>query len=289
VQVFHKENGGVSRARNLGLDKAKGKWIAFIDSDDWMGNTYLEHLLEGDEDVELRIMGLMAQKHNQQWKKHATHKKIFLTDDFWRFYKLYLMHPCVIAGPVVKLFLLSVINAAHIRFKPYLSSWEDFVFNLQYLKQIKSISVKNYAEYYYRYTENSLSKNASIDNYEKSYIHIKKAILPLINNKRSNDIINNYLNYRLLSLHISRIKHLYLYLYLCQNLKAKDRQEYLSNISIDLNESNKKNIISFYLSVAKVRGYLIPCIVFLDYVPIFVADTVFLFLFWLKRKTKEYF
>lgn len=34
VKVFHKENGGVSSARNLGLDNAKGEWIAFVDSDD---------------------------------------------------------------------------------------------------------------------------------------------------------------------------------------------------------------------------------------------------------------
>lgn len=34
IKVFHKENGGVSSARNLGLDNALGKWITFIDSDD---------------------------------------------------------------------------------------------------------------------------------------------------------------------------------------------------------------------------------------------------------------
>ena len=34
VRVFHKENGGVSSARNLGLDNAKGEWIYFVDSDD---------------------------------------------------------------------------------------------------------------------------------------------------------------------------------------------------------------------------------------------------------------
>ena len=45
VRVFHKPNGGVSSARNLGLDNAKGKWIAFIDSDDFVEKEYLEKLL----------------------------------------------------------------------------------------------------------------------------------------------------------------------------------------------------------------------------------------------------
>ena len=34
VRVFHKENGGVSSARNVGLDNARGEWITFVDADD---------------------------------------------------------------------------------------------------------------------------------------------------------------------------------------------------------------------------------------------------------------
>ena len=45
VRVFHKENGGVSSARNLGLDNAQGEWIAFVDGDDWVKETYLSNLL----------------------------------------------------------------------------------------------------------------------------------------------------------------------------------------------------------------------------------------------------
>ena len=36
IRVFHKENGGVSSARNLGLDNARGEWIGFVDPDDWI-------------------------------------------------------------------------------------------------------------------------------------------------------------------------------------------------------------------------------------------------------------
>ena len=41
VRVFHKPNGGVSSARNLGLDNARGEWIAFVDSDDWIESEML--------------------------------------------------------------------------------------------------------------------------------------------------------------------------------------------------------------------------------------------------------
>ena len=36
VKVWHKENGGVSSARNVGLDNARGEWVTFADSDDWL-------------------------------------------------------------------------------------------------------------------------------------------------------------------------------------------------------------------------------------------------------------
>lgn len=52
VRVFHKENGGVSSARNVGLDHARGEWIAFVDADDWILPHYLEAILvEKDTDI----------------------------------------------------------------------------------------------------------------------------------------------------------------------------------------------------------------------------------------------
>ena len=43
--VCHKENGGVSSARNEGIEMSKGEWITFIDADDWILPEYLEHFI----------------------------------------------------------------------------------------------------------------------------------------------------------------------------------------------------------------------------------------------------
>lgn len=45
IVVIHKENGGLSSARNAGLDVCKGEYISFVDSDDWVEKNYIESLL----------------------------------------------------------------------------------------------------------------------------------------------------------------------------------------------------------------------------------------------------
>ena len=45
-RYFEKENGGVSSARNLGIERSKGKYITFIDSDDWVDSDYVETLYD---------------------------------------------------------------------------------------------------------------------------------------------------------------------------------------------------------------------------------------------------
>ena len=44
IKVYHKENGGLSDARNYGVQRANGTWIAFVDSDDYVTDDYLEYL-----------------------------------------------------------------------------------------------------------------------------------------------------------------------------------------------------------------------------------------------------
>lgn len=51
VKVIHKENGGLSDARNCGLDNAKGEYITFIDSDDWIEKDFLQKLINIAEET----------------------------------------------------------------------------------------------------------------------------------------------------------------------------------------------------------------------------------------------
>lgn len=47
IEVIHQKNGGLCKARNTGLEHAKGEYIGFVDSDDWVTNDMYEYLLNG--------------------------------------------------------------------------------------------------------------------------------------------------------------------------------------------------------------------------------------------------
>lgn len=72
ISTYHKKNGGLGDARNYGVQKAKGEWIAFVDSDDYVSDTYISDLVrlreKYDADVAMtrvnkEIEGKMARSH----------------------------------------------------------------------------------------------------------------------------------------------------------------------------------------------------------------------------------
>lgn len=68
IQVVSVEQGGVSNARNIGMEKATGKWLAFVDADDRCDSNHLELLAEGcNDDTDIVVAG-----YTQFWPKWGT-------------------------------------------------------------------------------------------------------------------------------------------------------------------------------------------------------------------------
>lgn len=66
IVVIHKENGGLSDARNAGLDICKGEYISFVDSDDWVANVYIEILLKSitESNADIAICNFIKTSQN---------------------------------------------------------------------------------------------------------------------------------------------------------------------------------------------------------------------------------
>lgn len=146
IKVFHKENGGVSSARNVGLENAKGEWITFCDSDDfvfscWLEN-YVNNIFEGIDIV------CQAFKCN----KIFIGKRIFgLTYKGCVQDGVSLLYENDILGYLwVKLFKRSIIESYKLRFDTRYNYQEDQEFCFRYFCYIKTIvCIENVGYYYY--------------------------------------------------------------------------------------------------------------------------------------------
>ena len=127
IRVFHKENGGVSSARNLGLENAFGEWITFIDADDYVHPRFLESLYakhRGDFVVgSFQLVG-SKEKWNgiiedSYYDKTSLRKKIIDISLAIHFYT-----------PWAKLYSKNIIDNNHLRFDERMRSGEDWLFVL---------------------------------------------------------------------------------------------------------------------------------------------------------------
>lgn len=68
IKVYHKENGGLSDARNYGIDRMQGKYVTFIDSDDYVDSGYFEYLyglITQEEDIQIAICGKKSVREDE--------------------------------------------------------------------------------------------------------------------------------------------------------------------------------------------------------------------------------
>lgn len=77
IRVLHKKNGGLSSARNYGCKAAQGKWIMFVDGDDWIEPDMCQTMYSAGEEkqVQLVMCGIM-----KDYGKSATEYKFYLDD-----------------------------------------------------------------------------------------------------------------------------------------------------------------------------------------------------------------
>ncbi len=152
IVCINKQNGGVSSARNVGIEVAKGKFITFVDADDWLEADHFTHIMCVSEDMDLVVNGHKEINTNSVVEKRITGKNFYTLDelkaDYDRLYPLSLIN-----FPWSKRFKCELIKNQ--RFDEKVKLGEDYLFNMQYLSKCSSIAFLLSCDYCYNKTNNS--------------------------------------------------------------------------------------------------------------------------------------
>lgn len=158
IRVFHKENGGVSSARNFGVDNAKGEWIAFIDADDYVHPDFLASLY-AQHDADFIVGSFQIVGSDEIWdvllNDHLYDKSSLKENVFTLLMKINFQTPWG------KLFNFELLRTHHLRFDEKMIANEDFLFVMNYLLHIESLRTCASPYYFYeRGNVNGLSQNS---------------------------------------------------------------------------------------------------------------------------------
>ncbi|MGL5583222.1 MAG: glycosyltransferase family 2 protein [Cetobacterium sp.] len=163
IVVIHKTNGGLSSARNIGLDIAKGEYIGFVDSDDWIEPEMYEVLynscIQNKSDVS--VIGINTCQNGEIIKKIKHLNKVYIGEEI---IEEITSNKNNNIGWTVWNKLWKFEKIKYLRFKEG-RIYEDGLFLYQSLGNINSISIENDCYYNYRTDNVSITRsNISIKN-----------------------------------------------------------------------------------------------------------------------------
>lgn len=243
-QVYHKINGGVSSARNLGISVAKGEWLCFVDADDSLEPDYLTNLIAKANDADLVVGG------------YLTNNTVSCPNDRYYYgneiadYCNNVVNRLYGKVPWGKLYKRSIINENNLHFDDNIRLGEDLVFNLTFLKSATSIRTINEAGYLY----STNSSNEVKYNLRLQEINYVNSCVTRLEHQLS-DIFNNGIN---LSYSKSIILAVYPYSQIISSLNDKD---YFSSYQQIFPNSTREQFIADNICSPIIRGllYMIYC------------------------------
>lgn len=178
ITVIHQKNAGVSIARNMGIERANGDYLYFIDSDDWCESSMFESIADNDMifgDYVLGDMQIGSQIHCSD-----NYALAYLKDD---------LRACM-GSFVVK---RSVVQQYGIQFEPSRKYAEDLSFILRCLLFAKRVNVVNSVFMHYRQVESSAVHTFNLGRFDAyfSRLWLLNTVMPL-GNKGVNSFLHHY-------------------------------------------------------------------------------------------------
>lgn len=149
IRLINQNNSGVSIARNRGISEASGEWIAFVDGDDYIENTYLQSLLLSATDSCLATVNFgkndlcASVLHDEIGEKYVVCRS--MPED----YLIGKLGHTIGFSCWNKLFSKQVLTLHDIRFNPKLKLGEDLIFVFRYLCYCENVTFNESVQYHY--------------------------------------------------------------------------------------------------------------------------------------------
>jgi len=231
IKVIHKENGGLSDARNVGIDASTGEYLTFIDSDDWIESDMIESLYNNlkDSNADISCCGFYQAFVNMNipmnnnkgvlsFNREQAIEESLLSRDL----------NCFACGKLYKKSLFGAIRY------PIGKLYEDVFVIIEILSIIEKIVIKTAPKYYYRQRKGSIVKGA----YNAKIVHLVEAA-----EKNHQLLIERYKQGRLVEISEYRV--------ILANVEVLKRIVFCAGF---------RQMPTFKLALAKVRS--ISCAVF---------------------------
>ncbi len=152
LRVIHQKNQGAPAARNAALELATGKYVYFIDSDDWIESDMLEKMVELAEKnhADLIVTGFCMEYY--QNGSDITYKtpcpdKVYPSIEDFRRDACHFLNNSLLSLPWNKLFLMENIQRKQLRFKN--TKWDDHHFCMDYLMDCKNVVLSSMTDYHW--------------------------------------------------------------------------------------------------------------------------------------------
>lgn len=150
IRLISVEQGGVSNARNIGIESAIGDWIIFVDADDFIDSNHIQNFMDVvDESSELVVMGYTMEKAGSKITQKVQNLDSSVEGLNSLIQKYLSYYESLYYAPWNKLFSKKILIGNNLRFDKELSYTEDGVFCLQTLNVVKRLQLVDSTTYHY--------------------------------------------------------------------------------------------------------------------------------------------
>lgn len=206
IQIINQTNSGPSIARNIGIKKAVGEYIGFVDSDDWVDSNFFEQLYikVKKHNADIGVAGIKRVR-SYKWKYHIKLEKEKVINEINEKFQI-----CDVPDkcyPVNKIYKLAELQKLNINFEPNVY-FEDRLFTAQVLINLKTLVTVPNTYYNYWTNPNSIVKTKSKKKSEDSK-YTKEKLMKYL--KENNVNLDHYFSkikkFKFLGLTFLKIKY----------------------------------------------------------------------------------